>query len=89
MARLYITECIVQGLMPGVAEQHVDIDVESQMSEPFNERTKFIMVHAEADCSLAFGAEPKADADYHRLAAEQDRWYSVQGGQRLAVISNQ
>ncbi len=88
MPKLYITECVMQGLMPAVAEQSIDIDVESKPSAAFNEKTKFVMVHSEVPCSLAFGVEPKADAKYHRLGEEQDRWYSVQTGHRIAVVSN-
>lgn len=88
MPKLYITECIVQGLMPGIAEQSVEIDMVSTPSEPFNERTKFVFLYAEAGCSVAFGPDPKAKAEHHGFPAGGERWYTVQPGHRLAVVSN-
>lgn len=74
-------------LVPPVRDQRLGIDFEPQVSEPFDEKTKFIDVVADLDCCLAFGPEPKADARLHKIRAGETRRYGVSPGHRLAVVA--
>lgn len=98
MAFLYITEYkslardgqgsrAPMGEEPAVAEQQVAIGVAAQ-SAAFNPDTKFIMVHADAVCSLLIGDNPTAVVTKKRLAANADRFYAVIPGQKIGVIAN-
>lgn len=99
MAVLYITEykALAQTVIrqnvaaPGayaVAEQHLAIGASSVASAAFNTATTYIMVHTDAICSLAFGPTPTAVATAHRMAANETRFYGVNPGDKIAVITN-
>jgi hypothetical protein len=71
---------------PCLATQTIAIGEESAMSAPFHARTRFVQLHATADCALRFGATPVAAVeDTHMAAGTQMR--GVQAGQRVAVIA--
>lgn len=76
------------GNEPGVAEQVVAVGVGSTQSAAFNAKTKFIRVHTDVICSIAFGANPTADANSARMAADQTEFFGVKGGDKLATITN-
>jgi hypothetical protein len=99
MAVLYITECdslalesygrpIAAPRMAPIAEQHVAIGGSSAQSATFNPKTRFIMVHTDAICSIAWGVNPTAVATAQRLAANETRYYGVNPGEKIAVITN-
>jgi hypothetical protein len=73
---------------PPIKEDTVAIGVSSAQSEVFSEETRLIRVHADAICSIAFGANPTATSANMRLAAGQTEYFAVDPGARLAVISN-
>lgn len=73
---------------PPIAEQQVAITAGSVASAAFNSATKFILVHTDAICSIAFGASPTAVATAARMAAGETRRYAVVPGQKIAVITN-
>lgn len=70
-------------------EDSVEVTSESLQSKLFPKYAAFVMIKADAPCSLAFGHDPVASADYHFMEAGELRYYGVQEGERLAVISNE
>lgn len=86
MARDDFNQVVAAPMVPPAEEQYVEITTKSTTSEVWSKFTKFIFVKADADCSLAFGEQPVADPDFHRLDAGETRWYGVQEGHRLAVV---
>ena len=99
MATLYITEFAQAGVdgmnnpipmasVPPLAKQTVGITAGSLASNAFNADTKLVRVHADAICSIEFGAAPVAAATSARMAAGQTEYYSVRGGMKVAVITN-
>jgi len=73
-------------LMPPLAEQVVAIGLTSVQSAAFSSSTTLIMVHADADCHLAFGDDPTADATLHQMGSGETRFYGVVPGSKIAVI---
>lgn len=98
MAKLYVAEChsiggsggfaVAAPQMPPVAEQTVSIGGTSTQSNAFNDSTRYVRVHTDAICSIAFGPDPTATANSARLAAGQTECFSVAPGHKIAVISN-
>jgi len=104
MATLYITEVekvaftLVDGQpvaapqLPGVAEQAVAIAAGSTPSAPFNARTRYVLINADAVCSLAWaandGSVPTANVGAQRMGQNETRFIGVTPGGRLAVIAN-
>lgn len=99
MATLYITEVTIlprdiqqqtipAPYMPPIAEQTVAISGASTQSAAFNTNTRFILVNCDATCSLAFGPNPSAVLTAHRMPANETRFYGVNPGDKIAVISN-
>jgi len=97
MATLYISEYSGLGSgggyaqlaqAPAVAEQTLAIAGASAASAAFNASTKFVRLHTDAICSIAFGAAPVATAAKMRMAANATEYFGVVAGQKVAVISN-
>ena len=98
MAVLYITEFNAIGgggnfpvggaYQPPVAEQTVAIGGSSANSNAFNSNTLFVRLHADAICSIEFGAAPTASTTTARMAANQTEYFNVVPGQKVAVITN-
>lgn len=75
------------GQEPAVLTQQVAIGGASAQSAAFNGSTRFIRVHADAACRLAFGADPTASAASMRMAAGSTEYFGVRPGHKLAVIT--
>jgi hypothetical protein len=99
MASLYIEEfessgiaragqSLPAGLQPGLASQKVAIGGTSTQSAAFNTRTRFVRLHTDAICSVEFGASPTADNTNMRMGEGQTEYFSVNGGDKVAVITN-
>lgn len=100
MATLYITEFNFMGQAPNsapqmaqeppLAEQTVAIGVSSTPSSNFQTGTRFVRIHTDSICSIAFGTNPTATALKARLAANQTEYYGVPegGSYKIAVITN-
>jgi hypothetical protein len=77
---------------PPLATQRVAIGGASTASAAFNAGTKFILLHTDAICSIAFnaigGADPTAVATAQRMNANETRFYGVYPGCKVAVITN-
>lgn len=78
---------IAAPMTPPLDEFYLEIGPESSVSDPFPQYATFISVKPEVDCALAFGEEPVADPDFHRLDAGEKCFYGVREGHRIAVIS--
>jgi len=78
---------LATGQEPALAEQLVAASGVSAQSAVFNSSTSFIMVHTTEIVCLAFGLNPTAVNNRHRMAANETRFYGVKGGNRLAVIT--
>ena len=98
MAFLYVTEYAVVSatlengqliqapLSPPLADYRIAIGGASLSSPAFQKGTRFIMVHADAVCSLAFDANAVTTA--HRLGQNETRFYGVTPTHTVSVISN-
>lgn len=71
-----------------IATQQVAISGSSVASAAFNAATGFVMINASAACSLAWGTAPTAVATAERMSAGETRFYTVNPGQKVAVITN-
>lgn len=73
-----------------VAEQTVAIGGTTTQSSAFNARTRFVRLHTDAICSVAFGTNPTATATKMRMAQNESVLFSVPEGQsyKVAVITN-
>jgi len=95
---LYITEFedsansksgaqIQVGTHPAVQMQKVPIGSTSQTSVQFDDRTKFVRLHATAQCHLVFGTNPTATSNHMILQSGQTENFGVSMYQKLAVIA--
>ena len=73
---------------PAVADQHVAIGASSAQSAAFNAITHLVMLSSDAVCSVLFGANPTAAATNLRIPANVPLLFSVEPGQKVAVITN-
>lgn len=99
MASLYISEfphgVSSDGTMkpeflpqPSIADQKLTIGATSVQSAPFNVNTRFVLLQADAVCSVAFGANPTATAGNMRIPVGVFIIFGVIPGQVLAQITN-
>lgn len=94
MAKVYISEYEDNGRSigaqePSLVEQTpVAIGGTSAQSAAFAATTRIVRIHTDAICSIAFGSNPTATANSKRLAAGQTEYFGVQGGHKVAVITN-
>jgi len=79
---------VVAAQCPPHAQQKVDFTAGATQSAAFNVRTKFVRLHAEAICSVAFGSNPTATNAMLRLTAGQTEYFGVNAGDKLSVITN-
>jgi hypothetical protein len=94
MAVLYISEYATISIPnapiaaePSIITQTLAIGVEVK-SAAFNSQTRYVRIHTDAICSIAFGASPTAAITSMRLAAPQTEYFSVTPGHKVSVISN-
>lgn len=101
MATLYITEYTDIGtsnngqpvqiaMVPPTAQQTVAISGASTASAAFNARTKFVRLHTDAICSIAFGTAPTATTVQTRMPADSSEYFQIPVAQtyKVAVITN-
>lgn len=98
MATLYVSEYSQAGTAgpgmlpvaaePGATTQTVAIGGTSAQSSAFGTTTRFVRVHTDAICSIAFGSNPTATTAKLRMAANQTEYFAVRAGDKVAVISN-
>ena len=94
MPSLYVSEyasvVVVQGavvpapLEPAVTTQKITFTTATQ-SAALNAQTRFVRLHADANCHVAFGANPTATASSARLASGTTEFFGVGEGQGLKL----
>jgi len=91
MSTLYITEYPDwdAGLPkePPIAQQTVSFSTSTQ-SSAFNANTRIVRIHTDAICSIEFGASPTATTSKRRLPADATEYFAVEGGMKVAAITN-
>lgn len=100
MAILYITQydklasqeygpSVQVGLEPSLGDSTVAIGSSSEQSGQLNPKTRFVMVHTDAICHVAFGGNPTATTGNRRLPADATIFYGVDPTKdlQLAVIT--
>jgi hypothetical protein len=100
VAKLYITEFASTAIgargQDVMAPQNPPIALQpvmtssgtSQQSAAFSGKTRFIEYHSDGICSIDIGANPIADVNYRRMAANETRFEGVEPGHKLALITN-
>lgn len=97
MAKLFVSEYekMTHGpsglipMEPCILDQiPVVIGAGSLQSLPFQGRTKYVRIHADVICSIAFGPNPTATTNSKRLIAGATQDFAVTAGDRVAVITN-
>lgn len=98
MATLYIAEFESLPVMAGgqpqiapvppIAEQTRSISGTSAQSSAFNTNTRFVQLHTDAICSIAFGSNPTATTSNMRLPADSTIYFAVKPGDKVAAITN-
>jgi hypothetical protein len=79
---------ILAGQEPSLAVQEVAIGGASAQSNAFSSATRFVRVHADAACRVAFGADPTALASSTRLPANGTEYFGVKPEHKIAVIQS-
>ncbi len=72
---------------PAITVQQVTISGSSVQSAAFNANTKFVRVHCDEPCRVAFGTNPTAAATSMRLGASKSEIFGAGAGQKVAVIT--
>src|SRR4051812_27348047 len=100
MALLYVTEleslaiptegggAQIAHVPPAVEQTPVAIAGGANASAVFGATTRFVRLHCDAICSIAFGSAPVATASNMRMAASQTEYFGVQPGHKVSVITN-
>jgi hypothetical protein len=79
---------IQTGEEPAEVNQQVAITAGSVQSAGFGTATRFVRVHTDAICRVAFGVNPTAAATSMRMAANSTEFFGVKPGQEIAVITS-
>lgn len=97
MTALYISEFENAGTIfstsptappvPALVEQNVALSGSSAQSSAFSAITRLVLIATDTACCLAFGTNPTATATYHRLGANEARFYVVNPGDKVAGIT--
>ena len=79
---------IAAGREPSLGNQQVAIGGGSLQSAALGGVTRFVRLHADATCRIAFGVNPTAAATSQRMVAGQTEYFGVQPGIKIAVITS-
>ena len=79
---------IPTGQEPSRAVQQVQISGASESSAPVSDVTRFVRVHADTTCRIAFGKDPTASAASQRLPGGATEFYGIDPGTKIAVIAS-
>lgn len=78
---------IAVGREPAVAEQQLAITSPAVQSAAFSDTTKFIRVHADTACRIAYGVDPTATGAHRRIPANGTEYFGVRAGHKISVIT--
>ena len=100
MARLSVREyehisAVSRGIVPvgeepAITQQVITISGSSAQSAAFDVRTRFVRVHTDVACCLAFGTNPTATQGSCEMAANQTEYFGVVNATnvKVAVIAS-
>lgn len=79
---------IAAGAEPAITDTSFTVSGTSTQSAVFNEKTAFVMVHAQEATCLQWGTNPTAVTNKQRMAAGETRYYGIPPNKsyRLAAI---
>jgi len=77
---------VMAGQEPGTVQQ-VAISASNAQSSPLADSTRYVRLHTDTACRIAFGATPTASATTQRMAANSTEFFGVTPGTRIAVIA--
>jgi len=97
MATLHVTEFSRSGnsesgamlqvaKVPPVADKTVTFTTSSVQSDAFSADTRFVRIHATANCHLRFAVNPTAVTTDMRMLADTTEYFAVNPGDKVAVI---
>ena len=73
---------------PAIAIQQLTIAAGAAQSAAFDSATRFVRLHADANCRVLFGPNPTASATSARLLAGATEFFGVQPGTKVSVIQS-
>lgn len=79
---------VMAGQMPWIAHQQVAIGASSAQSQAFSDTTRFIRIHTDVTCRVAFGNNPTASSTSMRMTAGNTEYLGVTPGHKVAVIAS-
>jgi len=74
---------------PAIANQEIAVAAGNAQSAAFNARARFVRVHSDVVCHVAFGADPNATTvgQRKRLAAGVSEFFGVVPAQKVATAT--
>jgi hypothetical protein len=77
---------------PPYAEQKLAVGAGAILSAALNVRCRFVRLHSDVICSVAFSRDPAVDptatTSSQRLAANQTEYFGTVPGTKISVIAN-
>lgn len=84
----HLGRVIPVGREPSRTSQQVAIGGTSTQSAAIGDATRFVRLHADAVCRVAFGPNPTAASTSMRLAAGASEYFGVTPGDKIAVVTS-
>lgn len=88
LARDSQNNVIQSGVEPSLLTQLAIGGATTPMTNPTADTTRFVRLHSDIVCRVAFGPTPVAAATSLRLAAGATEFFGVIPGQKIAVITS-
>lgn len=96
MATLYLTQYdqlakeeygppVPTGQEPSLGDSVLAISGANEVSPTLHPRTRFVMVHTDVVCHIAFGTDPTATTSNRRLPADSTIFYGVGPETKLKI----
>jgi hypothetical protein len=79
---------IMVGLEPSQSNIQVAVGSATAQSVALGDKTRFVRLHSDVACRVAFGSNPTASATSMRLGAGSTEYLGVQPGLKIAVIAS-
>jgi hypothetical protein len=99
MAKLYVAEYArsssagpgdtgaPMAIEPPLAEQVVTFTTTTACDNAFNAATRFVRIHTDSICHIAFGTAPSATTSLKRMAANTTEYFAVPPGASYKVAA--
>lgn len=79
---------LAAGVEPSSGNSQIPISAVSAKSAAMKEGTRFIRVHTDVNCRIAFGSDPAASGASQRMVGGQTEYFGVIPGIKVAVITS-